>query len=111
MVSHRAQESESCTKIKITKYTWRFLFKRLFAKDRHGVAEELIEFILVFDNSSATSTASSKMWFLGNAVKQSKIALRRNFIILVLVELSSQMPVENSELKLLGLLSDPVKTS
>lgn len=64
------------------------LFKRDLARARHGVEES----ILVVDNSSAIRAASSNMWFRGKAIKQSKIALRRNFITSVCREWSPVLP-------------------
>lgn len=91
--------------------TCRSFFKRPFAKPRHGVTEQLQEFIFVRNISSATRTASSKMWLRGKAVKQSKIALRRNFIISILLEASCALPSRTSKLNPHELVWVLVKTS
>lgn len=99
-----------CLTSKMNKrYTWRLLFKRLFAKARHGVTEQLEVFITVFDSSSAIRTASSKMWFWGNIVQQSNVAFRTKLIMLVLIETSSELLKTCSKLVSLWLLPSLVK--
>lgn len=92
-------------------FTWRLLFNRLFASTRQGVTEQLDEFIMVFDSSSATRAASSRTKFCGNTVIQSNVALRRNFIILVHIDMSLVLLKRCSKLIPAGFPSLFVKKS
>lgn len=71
----------TCDILKLS--TCRSFFNKLLAKPRDGLIEQVEEFILDTNNSSAKSSDSSKTWFRGRTSRQSNIAFRRNFIILV----------------------------
>lgn len=86
------------------KLTCRSRFRRDFAKARHGVVGCLHEFICVWYRSSAVRAASSKKELRGKTVRQSSIALRRNFIILVLLDVSSLLLKRDSKSRTSGWL-------
>jgi len=83
------------------------LFKRDFAKARHGVTPRLEEFILVTKSSSQIRTASSKTWLRGKTVKQSKTEFRTNFIISAFL---MELPNRKSKVKPVGMLCAFVNT-